>query len=100
MAGQRPRGGIVPSGRTAENPARRRPDAGAPSGSGRQEVSVGNARPSFMKRQKELKRQEKAKDKETRRDERKKEKADRTPGSPDEDPDIAHIVPGPQPVSE
>jgi hypothetical protein len=55
----------------------------------------------MMKRQKELKRQERAQDKAALREQRKREKADRNPrGEGDVDPDIAHIVPGPQPVAE
>lgn len=62
---------------------------------------MGTARPSFMKRQKENKRLDKAKDKDARRDERKKEKAGQGPRPAGaEDPDIAHIVPGPQPIVE
>jgi len=57
------------------------------------------AGPGFLKRQKELKRQEKAQEKAARREERKKEKATQ-PRAEGEDPDIAHIVPGPQPVLE
>jgi hypothetical protein len=53
----------------------------------------------MMKRQKELKRQERAQDKAAEREARKREKAQRGPRGPNEnDPDIAHIVPGPQPV--
>lgn len=51
--------------------------------------------PGFLKRQKELKRQEKQQDKASKRDQRNKDK-DPTPGKPGEDPDIAGIVPGPQ----
>jgi hypothetical protein len=57
------------------------------------------AGPGFMKRQKELKRQEKAQDKASKREERKKEKATR-PTVEGEDPDIAGIIPGPQPILE
>lgn len=56
---------------------------------------------NFSKRQKELARQQKQKDKEAKRDERKKQKDERGPrvaGS--EDPDIAGIIPGPQPPLE
>ena len=50
------------------------------------------------KRQKELKRQERQREKERDREERRKEKASRGPRGPNEpDPDIAGIVPGPQP---
>jgi hypothetical protein len=54
--------------------------------------------PGPTKRQKELKRQEKQREKERVREERKREKASRPPRGPnDPDPDIAGIVPGPQP---
>ena len=52
------------------------------------------------KRRKEMERAEKQRDKAERRKERKKDKADGTgalPGTPGEDPDLAGIVPGPQP---
>ena len=51
-----------------------------------------------MKRQKERARQEKAKDKEANRAERRKDKTTKAPGAEGEDPDIAGIVPGPQPL--
>ncbi|HZH16618.1 hypothetical protein ACN28I_25355 [Archangium gephyra] len=53
---------------------------------------------TFIKRQKERARQQRNQEKQTKREERKREKAerpDRVAGS--EDPDIAHIIPGPQP---
>jgi hypothetical protein len=53
-----------------------------------------------MKRQKETKRLDKAKDKEARREERKKEKAEQGERPEGVDPDIAHIIPGPQPINE
>ena len=57
--------------------------------------------PGMMKRQKELKRQERAQDKAAEREQRKRDKAQRGPRGPGEvDPDIAHIVPGPQPMAE
>ncbi len=55
--------------------------------------------PSVNKRQKERARAEKQREKAIRRQQRKEEK-DRKPGDSsqtDVDPDIAHIVPGPQP---
>ncbi|HEY7410086.1 MAG TPA: hypothetical protein VII13_05065 [Vicinamibacteria bacterium] len=54
-------------------------------------------RATFAKRQKEIARQERARDKAAKRVARKegKVKADR---SADEDPDIAGITPGPQPL--
>jgi hypothetical protein len=55
--------------------------------------------PGPTKRQKELARLEKRKEKEARREQRKKEKEERggNPADPEEDPDLAGIVPGPQP---
>jgi hypothetical protein len=53
--------------------------------------------PSVSKRQKERSRQERQRDKEARRKERREEKAHREPPPPGVDPDIADIVPGPQP---
>lgn len=55
--------------------------------------------PGPTKRQKELARVEKRKEKEQRREQRKKEKEERgsNPDAPEEDPDLAGIVPGPQP---
>jgi hypothetical protein len=54
--------------------------------------------PRSNKRQKELAREERRREKEAKREERKKEKADRPAGPEGEDPDIAGIVPGPQPI--
>ena len=56
--------------------------------------------PRSNKRQKELEREERRKEKEARREERKKEKADRPEPEAGVDPDIAGIVPGPQPVPD
>jgi hypothetical protein len=53
---------------------------------------------SANKRLKEKARQEKAKDKAVLREQRKVEKDNRPPGVPGEDPDLAGIIPGPQPV--
>jgi hypothetical protein len=52
---------------------------------------------TFIKRQKERARQQRNQDKQLKREERKREKAER-PARVDGgvDPDIAHIVPGPQ----
>lgn len=58
------------------------------------------AGPGFMKRQKEIKRQEKAQDKAARKAEREQQKPERDDVAPGEDPDIAHIIPGPQPILE
>jgi len=55
---------------------------------------------TFQKREKEKARAMKAKDKETRRIESKNRKADITIAIGDEDPDIAGIRPGPQPLPE
>lgn len=51
----------------------------------------------FEKRQKELARKEKQKKKAERRDVRERQKAERSSEGDQEDPDIAGIVPGPQP---
>ncbi len=56
--------------------------------------------PSVNKRQKERQRQDRAKEKVAKREERKREKANRPAGAPGEDPDIANIVPGPQPIAD
>ena len=55
---------------------------------------------SFGKRQKEKNRIEKPQEKEARRKERKEERANRPRPAGEEDPDIAGIVPGPQPLPE
>ena len=53
------------------------------------------------KRQKEQARAEKQREKAERREQRKQEKANRPAKGPEaEDPDIAGIVPGPQPIVE
>ncbi|MBJ6763583.1 hypothetical protein JGU66_22670 [Myxococcaceae bacterium JPH2] len=53
------------------------------------------------KRQKELARQQHQREKEAKKNERAKEKSERpTRGVGEEDPDIAGIVPGPQPPLE
>jgi len=51
-----------------------------------------------MKRQKERARQERQREKDASRLERRKEKSARADPSSGEDPDIAGIVPGPQPL--
>jgi hypothetical protein len=58
--------------------------------------------PGSTKRLKEAARREKQRKKDERREQRKKEKEGRpgSPVSPGEDPDIAGIVPGPQPIPE
>jgi hypothetical protein len=53
---------------------------------------------TFMKRQKEMARQQRAQDKMARRMQKKKERQEsQVGGAPGEDPDIAGIRPGPQP---
>ncbi len=52
------------------------------------------------KRKREQERQERAQAKAARRERRAAERRDRGPLAPGEDPDIAGIVPGPQPPSE
>lgn len=56
--------------------------------------------PGHLKRQKEAKRAEKQREKDARRDERKREKESRPEGDAGVDPDIAGIIPGPQPKPE
>lgn len=55
---------------------------------------------SFQKRQKERARLDKQREKEERKKQRREERPTRTTGDGGVDPDIAHIVPGPQPVTE
>jgi hypothetical protein len=56
---------------------------------------------TFMKRQKEMQRQQRQQDKFARRLQRNKERQQAAQtGAGGEDPDIAGIVPGPQPRSE
>jgi hypothetical protein len=56
-----------------------------------------NSRPSFQKRAKEKSRQERRKEKDARRLETKERRANASPTT-GEDPDIAGIIPGPQPL--
>jgi hypothetical protein len=58
-----------------------------------------NGRPSINKRNREQARREKQQDKAARRAERAEEKKNK-PAGDGEDPDIAGIVPGPQPIPE
>ena len=58
------------------------------------------SRPTFQKREKEKARIQKQKDKEARRIESKERRGNATPGIAGEDPDIAGIRPGPQPLPE
>jgi hypothetical protein len=56
---------------------------------------------TFAKRQKERARQDKQREKDAKRKQRRAEgPADRGPVEPGVDPDIAGIIPGPQPVNE
>ncbi len=54
----------------------------------------------FEKRKKEIARKERQKKKAERRDERERGRADRPSTEAGEDPDIAGIVPGPQPPAD
>jgi hypothetical protein len=58
------------------------------------------ANPTINKRQRERQRQDRQRDKAAKREERKREKANRPTNESGEDPDIAGIVPGPQPPPE
>jgi len=58
------------------------------------------SRPTFQKREKEKARMQKQKDKEARRLETKERKGSTTTLIGGEDPDIAGIRPGPQPLPE
>ena len=59
-----------------------------------------SGRPSVNKRNREQARKERAKEKAQQRSERSAERQVRTPALPGEDPDIAHIIPGPQPTND
>jgi hypothetical protein len=59
-----------------------------------------NSHATFQKRQKERARQQKQQNKAARRLEIKQNKAQNPPSPGAEDPDIAGIVPGPQPLPE
>jgi hypothetical protein len=62
---------------------------------------VDHRRPELSKRQKEIARQKKQQEKLDRRNQRQREKDERAAsGAEGEDPDIAGIVPGPQPPLE
>jgi hypothetical protein len=56
--------------------------------------------PSIQKRQKERDRQEYQRAKAEKRKQRREDRGERPAGAPGEDPDIAGIVPGPQPPAE
>ncbi len=55
---------------------------------------------TFQKREREKEKQQKQRDKESRRLEAKRAKSERPPIDSNEDPDIAGIKPGPQPLPE
>ncbi len=61
---------------------------------------AGKSRPTFRKRSREIARLQKQEAKEARRLETKKRKAEAKPKVGSEDPDIAGIRPGPQPLPE
>lgn len=56
--------------------------------------------PGSTKRQKEASRREYQNKKNEKKEQRKRDKESRGPLAPGEDPDIAGIVPGPQPLPE
>lgn len=56
--------------------------------------------PSVNKRQKERNRQDKQREKEAMKQQRKQEKVPRAAGADGEDPDLAGMVAGPQPIPE
>lgn len=66
----------------------------------RSEVELSKARPSVLKRRKEENRKERQRQKNARREARLAEAREKPPVAPGEDPDIAGIVPGPQPPRE
>jgi hypothetical protein len=55
---------------------------------------------TFQKRQKERTRQDRQKEKDAQRKQRRENPAPRAAGEPGVDPDIAGIIPGPQPILE
>jgi hypothetical protein len=59
---------------------------------------MAGSRPSVQKRLNEVAKLDKKQAKEERRARNAAEKASRPSGSPGEDPDLAGIVPGPQPI--
>lgn len=56
--------------------------------------------PSVKKRQKEAQRQERQREKAARREQRKADRIPRVAGEAGEDPDLAGIQPGPQPIPD
>jgi hypothetical protein len=61
---------------------------------------VAKARTTFEKRRKELARQQRRKEKDERRSQRQREKDERPAHTGEDDPDIAGVIPGPQPLPE
>jgi hypothetical protein len=61
---------------------------------------AGRTNSTFEKRRKELARKEKQRQKAEKKEQRERERAQRPEGLPGEDPDIAGIVPGPQPPQD
>jgi hypothetical protein len=55
---------------------------------------------TFQKRQKERARLDKQREKDAKRKQRRDERPAQTAGEPGVDPDIAGIIPGPQPIPE
>lgn len=55
---------------------------------------------TFQKRQKERARLDKQRDKAAKKQQRRDQATTNVPTEPGVDPDIAHIVPGPQPIPE
>ena len=75
--------------------------AGAGAAAGADGTKMGtNGRPSITKRNREQARRERAKEKDERRAQRALEKQNRPALADGEDPDIAGIVPGPQPRTD
>jgi hypothetical protein len=58
------------------------------------------ANQTLQKRAREIQRQERARDKQRRREQRRSQKEARTPAADGAGPDIAGIVPGPQPTED
>ena len=59
-----------------------------------------NRRPQLAKRMKEMARTQKQKEKAERKAQRQRDRAGRAEDGVEEDPDIAGIVPGPQPIAD
>lgn len=55
---------------------------------------------TFQKRQKERARLDKQRDKAAKKQQRRDQPSANVPTAPGVDPDIAHIIPGPQPIPE